>query len=43
MILAKISKYLSSLLFRKRDHVLSFDDVFSSKGGFLEDKNVISL
>ena len=43
MILVKISKYLSSLLFCKRDLSLSFDDVVFSKGGFLDDKNDILL
>ena len=43
MILVKSSKYLSSLLFRNKTLVLSFDDVVFSKGGFLDDKDVILL
>ena len=43
MILVKSSKYLLSLLFRTKTLVFSFDDVVFSKGGFLDDKDVILL
>ena len=44
MILVKSLKYLLSLLFRKKTLVFSFiDDVVFSKGGFLDDKDVILL
>ena len=43
MILVKSSKYLLSLLFRKKTLVFSFDDVVFSKGDFLDDKDVILL
>ena len=43
MILVISSKYLSSVLFRKKDMVLSFGDVVFSKGGFLAPRNKILL
>ena len=43
MILVKISKYLSSLLFSKSDLGFTFDDLVFSKGGFLHHKNDILL
>ena len=36
-------QYLSNLLFRKRDLFFTFHEIVYSKGGFLDDKDFISL
>ena len=36
-------QYLSNLLFRKTDLFFTFHEVVYSKGGFLDDKDFISL